>query len=338
MLFWYIFSMAQFVSSFITGFQDVVKADLHKRFPGIKILNIFDGLIHYQFDGNSRDLDKIIYFNNTFFVLKVFKLKNPTFNAMVGEIASSKNYFLISKGTFRCRFIQENQFAKVDKNIVKKAEEAVLRNSKLTIDRLSPSTEVWYNIRRDGFAFCGQLISKREFTEKNLNKGELRPEFAYLMCAFAQIEKDAIVAEPFCGYGSIPIQLAKKIQFNKLYVSDIDDEKIAVLKNNKHLQKENIELSKQDAFALNNIEENSISVVITDPPWGYYEDISDIKAFYDKMFVSFRRILKADGKMIILSARKEDIEKAASDNGVTILETVHTLVNGKKAALYKMCF
>ena len=61
--------MAEFISSFITGFQDVVQKDLTARFPKIKILNIFDGLIHYRFDGDSRELEKIIYFNNTFFVL-----------------------------------------------------------------------------------------------------------------------------------------------------------------------------------------------------------------------------------------------------------------------------
>ena len=61
--------MAEFISSFTTGFQEVVKCDLEKRFPKIKILNLFDGLIHYKFDGDSRELEKVIYFNNTFFVL-----------------------------------------------------------------------------------------------------------------------------------------------------------------------------------------------------------------------------------------------------------------------------
>ena len=67
--------MAQFISTFITGFQEVVKNDLEKRFPKIKIFSVFDGLIYYQYDGNSHDLDNIIYFNNTFFVLKTLKGK-----------------------------------------------------------------------------------------------------------------------------------------------------------------------------------------------------------------------------------------------------------------------
>ena len=331
--------MAEFISSFITGFQHVVEKNLPQILAGVKILHVFDGLIHYQYAGDSHNLDKIIYFNNTFFVLKTMKGKGLNFPSLVGAVSSEKKYYLINKGTFRVRFQNENQFVKVDKNISKKAEETVLHNSKLHLDRLSPTTEIWYSIRREGFAFCGQLISKREFTEKNLNKGELRPEIAYLICCYADLKQDDVVAEPFCGYGSIPVQLIKKFRFQKLFVSDIDKEKISINMQKKQL-KDNpqIELSVNDAFVLPQIIDRSVDVVITDPPWGYFEQIDDIGEFYKKMFTSFKRILKENGRMIILSARKDEIEKTALEMNVQILSSLHTLVNGKKASLYKMTF
>lgn len=329
--------MAEFVSSFITGFQDVVAEDLPQRLKGIKILNLFDGLIHYSYSGNSRDLENIIYFNNTFFVLKTMKGKGLNFPSMVGSVSKENKPYLITKGSFRVRFSQENQFAKVDKQIVRKAEETVLRNTKLQLDRLSPSTEIWYSIRREGFAFCGQLISKREFTEKNLNKGELRPEIAYLICCFANTKNEDFVLEPFCGYGSIPVQMAKKFPFMKLSVSDIDNEKIKIVAEKKQLKdKENISVSVRDAFELKDISDKSVDVVITDPPWGFYEDIGDVNVFYEKMFNSFKRVLKDDGKMIILSARKEELETVAKKMDLTIIKSLHTLVNGKKASLYEL--
>lgn len=331
--------MAEFISSFITGFQHVVEKNLPQILAGVKILHVFDGLIHYQYAGDSHNLDKIIYFNNTFFVLKTMKGKGLNFPSLVGAVSSEKKYYLINKGTFRVRFQNENQFVKVDKNISKKAEETVLHNSKLHLDRLSPTTEIWYSIRREGFAFCGQLISKREFTEKNLNKGELRPEIAYFICCYADLKQDDVVAEPFCGYGSIPVQLIKKFRFQKLFASDIDKEKISINMQKKQL-KDNpqIELSVNDAFVLPQIIDRSVDVVITDPPWGYFEQIDDIGEFYKKMFTSFKRILKENGRMIILSARKDEIEKAALEMNVQILSSLHTLVNGKKASLYKMTF
>ena len=228
--------MAEFISSFITGFQHIVEKNLPQILAGVKILHVFDGLIHYQYAGDSQNLDKIIYFNNTFFVLKTMKGKGLNFPSLVGAVSSEKKYYLINKGTFRVRFQNENQFVKVDKNISKKAEETVLHNSKLHLDRLSPTTEIWYSIRREGFAFCGQLISKREFTEKNLNKGELRPEIAYLICCYADLNQDDVVAEPFCGYGSIPVQLIKKFRFQKLFASDIDKDKISINMQKKQLK------------------------------------------------------------------------------------------------------
>ncbi len=331
--------MAEFVASFITGFQSVVENDLPKRLNGIKILNLFDGLVHFSYSGNSRDLDKIIYFNNTFFVLKTMKGKGLNFPSLVGAVSSEKKYYLINKGTFRVRFVQENQFSKVDKNIARRAEETVLSNSKLQLDRLSPSTEIWYSIRREGFAFCGQLISKREFTEKNLNKGELRPEIAYLICCFAGINEkivEPVIVEPFCGYGSIPVQIAKKFRFSKFYVSDIDDEKIKMVSERKQLQNENIDVRSADAMDLSHIADKSADRVITDPPWGYYEDIGDIADFYRRMFKSLLRILKDGGKMIILTARKEELETVAKEFNLVIEDAVHTLVNGKKAGVYRL--
>lgn len=330
--------MAEFISTFITGFQDVISQDLPMRISGIKILNVYDGLIHYKFEGDSRVLSKITYFNNTFFVLKVMKGKGLSFPSLVGAVSSGKKYYLINKGTFRVRFSQENQFAKVDKNIAKRAEETVLRNSRLTLDRLSPSTEIWYSIRREGFAFCGQLINKREFTEKNLQKGELRPEIAYLLCSYAELKNGETAADPFAGYGSIPLQACKHFKFAKFFASDIDDEKIKNWKEKKFFLDERFSAVHNNAFELTQIQDKFLDVIITDPPWGFFEDIGDISSFYINMFKSFKRVLKPDGRMVILSARTDFFEKAAAECGVEIKSSFTTLVNGKKASVYKMIF
>ena len=326
--------MAEFISTFTTGFKEIIQEDFPKRLPGAKIISIYDGLVHYQFAGNSREIEKIIYFNNTFFIFKTIRGKNINFQALVNEVCNSKKYFLINKGTFRVRFSKENQFAKVEKNIAKRAEDDILRNSKLKLDRLSPSTEIWYAVRSEGFAFCGQLLYKREFTEKNLNKGELRPELAYLICCFAEVSKNDVILEPFCGYGAIPFSLAKYFSFSALNVFDIDDAKIQKLKDDGRLKKENIKISCDDAFLLSDIADSSVSLVITDPPWGLFEDVGDISLFYEKMLRSFLRVLKKDGRIVILTARKEEFEKSAEKNGFVIKKSVHTLVNGKKTALY----
>ena len=329
-----LFHMAEYISTFLTGFQAVVSKDLVERIPKCKILNLFDGLIHYKYDGNSRDLEKITYFNNNFFVLKTMKGKGLNFNSLVGAVAGEKKNYLINKGSFRVRFMNENQFAKVDSALARKAEDTVLKNSKLKIDRVSPTTEIWYSIRREGFAFCGQLISKREFTEKNLHKGELRPELAYLLCSFAGCTKDDVVCDPFCGYGSIPVQLSKNFPFRKLYASDLDEEKIELLKENRHLKKDNICVAVKNALELELPEEDRVSVFITDPPWGCYEDVGDISVFYKSFFKAAKRVSCEAAKIIILTARVEELKKVAAEESLNLSEGPHTLVNGKKAGVF----
>lgn len=329
--------MAEFISSFITGFDAVVERILPKVVPGCKIIKMYDGLVHYQYTGDVKRLYKVEFLNNTFNVLKNFR-KGMSFGQMIAAVGNRKHHYMIYQGTYRVRFTQGNQFAKVDKQLSIKAENIVKMNSQLKLDRVNPETEMWYILRNDGVGFYGQLLHKRENTEKNLHKGELRPEFAYLMCSCAEMEKEDVVCDPFCGYGAIPRQLLKHWKCSKVLISDIEKEKVEALKKTALGRNQRASIVCADAMNLKHIGDYSVDIIVTDPPWGYYEEIEDIHAFYMNMFAEFRRILSYTGYMVILSARKEELERAAGDSGAVIEEAIHTLVNGKKAAVYVLHF
>ena len=328
--------MAEFISTFTTGFQEVIRDNLPRKLKGCKIIGIYDGLVHYSYNGNSRDLQNIVYLNNTFFVLTVVRGNNLTFSDIMHAVATETKYYLVNKGSCRVRFVKENQFVHVDKKLMNQAEQLIINNSKLKISPLNPTTEIWYSLRREGFGFCGQLISKRAFTEKNLNQGELRPEIANLICCFSDISDKDVVCDPFCGYGAIPNQIVNNFRFNKLIIGDTDKNKIAIVKTKKGIiNNKNVSVFVQDALVMDKVLDKSVDVIITDPPWGFYEKIDDINVFYENMFVSFRRVLKDGGRAIVLSARKQELENAAHKTGFNLQSSVHTLVNGKKASVYK---
>ena len=56
------------------------------------------------------------------------------------------------------------------------------------------------------------------------------------------------------------------------------------------------------------------------------------------MFESFKRVLAENGTVVVLSARKEELEKAVGNSNLKIVKSLHTLVNGKKAGVYKIGF
>ena len=267
-------------------------------------------------------------------MIRSFNGKKFSFNGMVKELAKRRHSYLIDKGTFRIRFSQENCFCGVDKNLTASAEKIVINNSSLKTNRLNPSTEIWYIIRNEGIGFCCQLLFNRKTTEKGLHKGELKPEFAYLMCEMIPHNKGMVVCDPFCGYGSIIKQLQTKHNIAKIYASDIDEALVKTVSKFEWVQTTKIELSVMDARKMESIPSKTLDAIITDPPWGYYEKIDNIEQFYIDMFKEFCRVIKKNGKLVILSARKDEFELVLSKQKYIIYEKIDTLINGKKASIY----
>lgn len=325
--------MNEYISSFTTGFAEVIADKLPQLLPGAKVIDTWDGLIYYRWPGDYKKLKTIPFLNNTFAVLQFFP-KNPAFAAMVAAAEKGKYRCPIDRGSFRVRFSKENQFAGVPKALTVRAENAVRSTTRLRVDRLSPQTEFWYLIRREGVGFYGQLLHKREATEKNLAQGELRPEFAYLMCCCGAPSQEAVVCDPFCGFGGLAKQLAKRFPFRKLLLSDIDSEKIARLQEGPLGKNHRVSLTPADALTLTKVPDHTVDLIITDPPWGYYEQIDDIGAFYSEMLKTFSRVLKKSGRAVILSARKAEFEAAVQQQGLALQRRIDTLVNGKKAAVF----
>jgi hypothetical protein len=53
------------------------------------------------------------------------------------------------------------------------------------------------------------------------------------------------------------------------------------------------------------------------------------------MFESFRKICRENCKIVILTARVENFVQAAESSNVELSERLNTLINGKKASLFK---
>lgn len=305
---------------------------------GAQIISVYDGLIHYSYKGNPKFINDIIFFNNSFRVIKTYRGNNLTFSNMVSQDEIQNHQKTHKPSTFRVRFSLKNQFSKVDKKITLLAEKNICKMTGMSVNRVNPQHEFWYIIRSENVGFYGELLRKRKTTEKNLNKGELRPEFAFLMCMFANIQNSDVICDPFAGYGAITHQLLDKFNMHHLYINDIDKTLVERLKKLHQSKNECITIMCEDALQLHSLKDKSIDIIITDPPWGYYEEIKDITLFYTKMFQNFRRILKFQGKAIVLSARKTELITASQNEHVKIVKQLDTLVNGKKAAIFYIQF
>ncbi|MFW5676415.1 MAG: hypothetical protein ACOCNL_09075, partial [Acetivibrio ethanolgignens] len=51
--------MAEYISTFITGFKDVVINKITSDLKHIKVISIYDGLIYYRYDGNYNNPESV---------------------------------------------------------------------------------------------------------------------------------------------------------------------------------------------------------------------------------------------------------------------------------------
>lgn len=326
--------MAEYISTFITGFKDVVINKITSDLKHIKVISIYDGLIYYRYDGNYNNIKKIMYFNNTFYVMRAFRKRNLTFEQMVSKTCNLRTHLIISSGTFRVRFSKENIFYKVDSKIVKRVEKHISSIGHIKVNRVNPSTEIWFIIRAEEIGFYCQLLFKRDFTEKKLKHGELRPELVFLICNCLKLTDKTVICDPFCGYGAIPKQLIASFNVKEVIASDINKKIINELYSENWTKRKKLSLNVANATNLFMIKDNYVDFVITDPPWGFYEKIQDIKGFYFEILRELIRITKKEGTIVFISARKDEVDEVCRINNITIYRQINTLVNGKKASIF----
>lgn len=325
-------SMREYISTFPTGFSQLIPRALKRLLPGAQVLQVYDGLVHYRYGGREGDLGKVFLFHNTFLVIRSFAGPACELDRMIRATSSLKS-LPECRGTFRVRYSVKNQFVAVPKDKTRQLEGKIAALTHSRVDRVSPATEYWFLQRSEGVGFFCRLLGKRQATEKNLHPGELRPELAYLMGLLAGLGRGSVVMDPFAGYGGIPKQLLRYFPHALLYVSDLDPDRAQDLQKSFGQQK-GVKAARRDALKLDDIPAATVDAIVTDPPWGYYEEMGDIPAFYRQMFQAFRRVLKERGRLVLLSARKQEAEAAAAEQGFLLEQRYDTLVNGKKAAVY----
>jgi len=99
-----------------------------------------------------------------------------------------------------------------------------------------------------------------------------------------------------------------------------------------------IVVGKWDALNLTSLTNKSVDKIITDPPWGFYENKSiNLREFYKSMLNEFIRVLKPNGLMIILMGQREIFGEVISGfSELKLLEKYDILISGKKATIFKI--
>jgi len=332
-----------FFSTFIPGLGDVVHGQFKLILRDYQCLLLLDGLVLYKTSSPISAITEAAFLNNSFYLLEKFEELGresiPEMIRSVLDVIQSRQFRTVGRfkphgKTFRVITSRENELVSVKAQLLLGIESSISRLYSLKTNRAKPDIEFWFLYRSEGYGFFGIRLTRHRDYKKLLEKGELRPELAILLSMISEPTPDDVVLDPFCGSGAIPIARAK-LPFRQIIAVDIDQNALNKLRKKIGAM---ILTRKSDALKLQDIDTESVDKIITDPPWGYYSNQTDLPLFYTRMIDAFYRVLKRNGLAVILTGRKEifeEILEQCSDR-FAIDKQYDVLVSGKKAGIYRI--
>ncbi len=131
------------------------------------------------------------------------------------------------------------------------------------------------------------------------------------------------------------------MSYKEIIATDIDSKKLLVL-NNKigHMEpRNNFIIRKVDFFTNPILKGKSIDKIVTDPPWGDFEELHEEPSnFYRKFIIKSLFYLKENGILVFITSRKNETESILKEleRKITLMLKLDILVSGKKAGVYKL--
>jgi len=323
--------LKSYYSTFVPGLGEPVEEALRATLADARIVLSLDGLLAYETGAKPEAIAKLPFVTNSFAIIRRFE--GATVAQMAAEVAADRAWNAeVKRGSFRVIASVANQLVALDPKLMEAIERRISEKSGLRLNRSKPDHEFWLLERSEGHAFFALRLSHHRSYDKALQKGELRPELANILCRLSDPKPNELFLDPFCGSGAIPIQRAKFFPSGLTIASDSDEKKVESLKERiKELDlKKRVVVRRDDALNLARYEGGSIHKIVTDPPWGHFTDVPTAE-FYPAMLDEFARVLRPGGKLVILTA-----ENLAPDERFALTKKFNILVSGKKAAVYVM--
>jgi precorrin-6B methylase 2 len=335
-----------FYSTFIPGFVRPVSEALAESLPGVRILSALDGLVVYETNARAEAVQKLPFVTNSFYVIKSFA------PGAAGSIADLARKVVEDRGlslklpvpfgprnTFRVITSVANQLVQLDGGLMQQLERRINERTRLRPNRAKPDFEFWLYLRSEGHGFFAFRLSYHRAYDKSLQKGELRPELANVLCRLSEPAEGELFLDPFCGSGAIPIQRARFPQKGLIIASDGDEQKVFALKARiKELGlAKRVVVRRDDALNLTRYQPGSIHKIVTDPPWGHFvQTSSPIEDFYARMLSEFERLLRPGGLCVVVTGETQALESSLErlSGRLELSGKYNILLSGKKASVY----
>jgi 16S rRNA G966 N2-methylase RsmD len=255
----------------------------------------------------------------------------------LGRLAASAKFppGSLRNSKFRTMIQIDGGLSAVDRNVKAGLDRSISRRTGQRVEPRGMCQEYWVIGRTDlaELLLCARL-PKQKRTAKA--KGAVSYELSSMLVAASRPSARDCFLDPFAGSGSFVLARLES-DARQIWYSDINLQEFERDFPRELYSDRRVDFLDDDALVLSSVPDGQIDVIVTDPPWGEYDDVGMPYAEFARAMVkSFSRVLnKIKGRFVVLTSRKTAtlIEREFAKGGFSINSTHEILVNGHPATV-----
>lgn len=328
----------KYMIQFVAGTRGIVTDALARTLQHFRPIHGDDSSLVFESSTRIDNVVQLPYANNVFVVLASTPRKGivQSIRRLVPKV--ERIDFPRIRGQdrgFRIMVQIDGKLTPIDQPIRRELEREIAVFTQSQVQRKGSCDEYWVMGRKnlDELLLCLRLPKPQRREE---GKGELAHELSKILIAASAPKPSDRFLDPFAGHGALVIARSES-PFTSICYSDIALRSLAGKLPHTLKSDRRIRLMAEDALSLPSIGDGEIDVIVTDPPWGEFDQVPvDYQSFVEAMVESFDRVLYSnEGRLVILSSRRQGAIYTTSLTArrFKIHATYGILVNGHPASV-----
>ncbi len=326
-----------YVALFPAGTASLVAEGLRSVLPGVRVLESDDSALSFSTSSRLVSADAAPFVKNLFRVRG--QVRRRSLDATVTDLARQSGDLRRALGctAFRVMYHIDGQLVACSPQARQRLESAISVATGLRPEPRGRCQEYWVLGRRDWTtAYLGERLPAGRMRPSS-EKGALSSELSALLVSLSRPDPRDVFLDPFAGSGSIVVARlgspARKVIYN-----DLDKSKHRSVTERLGLRPGLVVLH-EDGTAMSGMESAEVSAIVTDPPWGEYnQSISDYLTFARSLAAEFARLLNPRwGRLVLLVSRRNEgqVRESLVEQGFAGEPAIEILVNGHPASVLR---
>lgn len=329
----------EYIALYPAGTANLVAEALRDLLPGFEVLDSDESALVFAITARLRSTDAAPFVKNLFLVSG--RAGRRSLDATVASLANQVGALRrpLDASAFRVMCHIDGRLVPCSPQARQKLEGAISTATRLRPEPRGRCQEYWVIGRRDWpVAYLGERLPAGK-ARPTPAKGSLSPELAALLVSLSRPGPRDVFLDPFAGSGSIVTARldspARKVIYNDL---DSSARRSGAARMGRH---PGLAVLREDGTAMASLQSAEVSVIVTDPPWGEYDEaVSDYPAFASSLAAEFARLLNPrSGRLVLLVSRQreKDMLSSLAEQGFTCDAPIEILVNGHPASVLRAC-